>query len=98
MPGRVVAGRMRNDVVADFLVGRAPDGGEHLIGRADVAVPDHDAFIGDDEHRIARSRRVLHDVDIVRDLAQFHARGLRGNELTIARKRRKRDNPKHRHR
>ena len=95
--GRMIAGGMRDDVVADFLVGRAPDRGEHLIGGADVAVPDDDAFVGHDEHRIARPRRVLHDVDIVRDLAQFHARGLSRSEFTIARKRRESDDPKHCH-
>ncbi len=81
---RMIAGGMGNNDIADRLIRGAPNRSENLVGRSNVGIEDDNAFLGNNEDRIARSQRMLHDIHILGDLAQLHLNALRAGRWNWA--------------
>lgn len=62
---------MRGKQIDHLLVRHAPDGGQGLIGGADITVEHHHAFISDNKGGVA-SAHGGHGVDVLRHLNHFH--------------------------
>src|SRR5437899_1411839 len=76
---RMISGGVGRDKIPHFLVRELADRSQSLIRSADIKVKDQHAFVGDDEGRVARAGRVLHEVNALGDLLHIHLDLRRGD-------------------